>query len=451
MYEYPTIGTLWNDVNAAGSQVPILIVNPGSGPGASVDPTYTSHIATNTAAGQRSIGYVYTSYQSRAIGDVVSDIDKFYQFYPGISGIFVDLVQNGNASDLCYAATLHNYIKAKHPTHLAVMNFGTNVEARYEPYSDIFMNAENFYSVYTSWAARTDGFENNAANANRFWHVVHTTSSGQLANALSLTRTNNAGWVTITDATMPNPYNVTPSYWTTFLSSVASLPQSTIPNRGSTALPAGCIDLSLTVSSNDNTILTGVKNTDTTRSSWGPTKVTYNLPSGVTMKSLSGGAGWGCGDSICTYSGILAANTAAPNVTAVFDVGCSYTSGNITVSLQNFANNVATSTVAVAKPASCTAASAGTSAPAHTSDGKPVWTTITTASTADDTEQNPFAQSEADINAQRAASPATTTPTSGGVADAFNFTPIGWGLAGVVAIGIGVGVYAIWRRHHATI
>lgn len=460
MYEYPTIGTLWADMNAAGSQVPFLIVNPGSGPGTSVDPTYTSHIATNTSSGQRSIGYVHSNYQARPIAEMFTDIDTFYQFYPGITGIFIDLVENGDANDLCYAATAHNYIKSKHPSHLVVMNFGNNVEARYEPYSDIFGNAENFYSVYTAWAPLTDGFENNATYANRFWHMVHTATSGQLANALALTRTNNAGWVLVTNETMPNPYMVTPSYWSTFLTGVATLPQSTIPNRGLTALPAGCVDLSLTTASNSSTatkqintnITNTVKNTDTSRVSWGSTKVSYSLPSGASLSSLDGGAGWSCsaGSSTCTYAGNTAANTTLPDITATIAVGCDYQSGSATVTLQNFAANTASTTVALSKPSDCTASSSSGSTSTTTSKAA-FASTVTTSTTAPaETAQTtePTSTSETPSTTQpNRTSPVQTTPnTEESQPASNNWGVLFWIVAVIFAIALAVWGFIIWRR-----
>ncbi|HKX72458.1 MAG TPA: spherulation-specific family 4 protein [Candidatus Saccharimonadales bacterium] len=350
MYEYPGVNTLWQDVNGAGSQVPFLIVNPGSGPGTSVDPTYTSYINGNTTAGQRSIGYVHTNYHARPIADVLEDIDTFSSFYPGISGNFLDLIKSGTPDDTCYVATLHNYIKSRHPNYLVVMNPGVNVPATFEPYSDIFMNAENFYSAYASWTPNTDGFENNSSYANRFWHAIHTVSSGQMAAALALTRTNNAGWVLLTNATMPNPYNVTPSYWSTFLSSVASLPQSTIPNRGLTQLPSGCLDVSANIAFNPTSaIVVNMKNADTARTLWGPSKVTFTLPAGVAMKT-AGGTGWTCTGATCTYSDPLAANTFAPTLTADVSIACPYASGNIDVAIQNFAGNTVSTSGYLAGP-----------------------------------------------------------------------------------------------------
>ena len=369
MYEYPTIGTLWDDIYAAGSQVPWIIANPASGPGTSVDPIYTTYL-NNKPSSQRAVGYVNMGYGSVPIAQVLSDVDDWYTMYPQVSGIFFDLLQNGGAAaDVCYAATVHNYVKSKHPNDMVVMNPGANVELAYEPYGDIFANAENTYANYTSWVPYTDGFENNAAYANRFWHIVHTASAGQLANALSLTRTNNAGWVLITDEDMPNPYMAVPSYWATFLTGVSSLPQTAIPNRGLSGLPAGCLDLSLGMSRTTstqtkqvvNTITNTVTNIDTTRVSPGTTKVTYALPSGTSFASL-GGSGWTCstGSGECTHAGDIAANTALPTVVAEVAVSCNYTSGTVAITLANFAGNTAATSSSLNKPSDCVdAASTG--------------------------------------------------------------------------------------------
>ena len=128
MYEYPTIGTYWDDLtDVGGSSMPFVIVNPASGPGVTVDPIYTSEIAENTADGIRSIGYVDTSYQTVNWQDVYDDIDDWYQMYPGIKGIFIDLIQDGTPEDVCYVAGLYNHVKNNHPNDLVVSNPGTPV------------------------------------------------------------------------------------------------------------------------------------------------------------------------------------------------------------------------------------------------------------------------------------------------------------------------------------
>lgn len=366
LYEFPGIGSLWPDVYAAGSQVPWIVINPASGPGVTVDPFYTAALG-NKPSSQRAIGYVHSNYNTRPIAEVLSDIDDWYVMYPQISGIFMDLLNNGGAAaDVCYGATVHNYVKSKHPNDLVVMNPGAHIEAAYEPYSDIFGNAEGTLTTYSTWTPYTDGFENNPAYANRFWHSIHTTDVADLNTALTLTRTNNAGWVLITDRTMPNPYTAVPTYWSTFLNSVDDLPPSQIPNRGLTALPAGCLDLSLATNKTmtiqntqiTTTLTNTVTNLDTTRFSPGATTLTYSLPAGATLTGLNG-SGWNCSTSTmqCTNDTDIAANSALPVVTATVSVGCDYSSGSIGITLKNFANNSATSNSTLSKPDGCNPAS----------------------------------------------------------------------------------------------
>lgn len=368
LYEYPTIGTLWNDITGAGSNtVPFVIVNPGNGPGSSVDSTYTNKIANNTANGIRSIGYVYSNYQDRPWQQVYDDIVKWYQMYPGISGIFVDLVETGGSAEQCYIATLYNHVKNTHPNDLFILNPGTNISPAYEPYGDIFMNAENNFATYqSSWHVTYPGFEDNPLYQNRFWHAVHTMNSSDLSTAIALMRANNAGWVYLTDDTMPNAYKQTPSYWTSEVANVGALPASTIPNRGKTTLPSGCVPLTVAVtntadtSSAKQTTVTAafaIKNNDTTYGSEPTTKLELlHVPVGVTTADMSG-SGWACPSQArsCSYGSVLGTNTIAPKVTATLQVGCSYPGGNATVRLTNFAGNTSEASVVLTPPQGCNA------------------------------------------------------------------------------------------------
>ena len=213
VYEYPTLTALWPSVDSAGGDdVPFVIVNPASGPGVSANSDYTARIAANTAAGIRSIGYVDTNYQARPMADVVADVQAWHTLYPGVSGILFDRVSVGGTSDLCYSAYAYNFAKAANPSDLLIQNFGTYTSAAHEPYGDIFINAEMDYALYQTWTPAADGFQDNAAFSNRFWHLIHTTNPGaEYTDALADSRNNNAGWVYITDDVMFNPYDAAPS------------------------------------------------------------------------------------------------------------------------------------------------------------------------------------------------------------------------------------------------
>ncbi|HEU4914712.1 MAG TPA: spherulation-specific family 4 protein [Candidatus Saccharimonadales bacterium] len=363
MYEYPTLGTFWDDITGAGSgAVPFVIVNPATGPGVAADSTYTAELAENKADGIRSIGYVNASYQSRDYNLAFADIDKWYQIYPDISGIFIDLIQDTNANDLCYVAGLYNHVKNTHPDDLFVINPGTHISQRFEPYSDIFMNAENTLAVYQSdWHIQYPGWEDNPAYSNRFWHSIHTTGPSGYATAVNLARDNNAGWVYITDDVMPNPYAVTPSYWSTEIADVNSLPDTPIPNRGKTTLPTGCQDLTVSAANTTQTEARQTKttsaitvaNADTTYNTEPTTQIAFALPAGVTLSAA--GTGWTCTGTTCSYGSTINASQSASVLSADFTASCDYSSGNVQGTLTNFAGNTDTFSVTPTRPTGCPA------------------------------------------------------------------------------------------------
>lgn len=371
MYQYPTIGTYWNDIiGSAGPHLPFVIVDDANGTFSSADPIYTAHIASNASAGVRSIGYVHSDYQARSFQAVYNDINNWYSIYPGISGIFIDLVQNGSAADRCYISLLTAHVKATHPNDLVILNFGANVSPDYEPYGDIFVNAENDYATLNgSWTVGFPGFEDNPANENRFWQIAHTTSSGNYSAALAMLRARNAGWIYITDDTMPNPYDTTPSYWSTEVNDANTLPASTIPNRGLAALPSGCQDLTPTATA--GTVTTAAHKTTTTSNisfangsslyAADPgTKASFVLPTGITLASGSG-TNWSCNTTtnVCTYGTTVAASGTSAVLAASFDTSCSYTGGAVAGTLTNFAGNTSSFSITPTKPSDCSLADTG--------------------------------------------------------------------------------------------
>lgn len=372
VYEYPTLPGLWSDIDAAGgTQVPFVIVNPASGPGVSANSDYTTRIADNTAASIKSVGYVDTNYQARPIADVMNDIDTWYTLYPGIQGIMFDRVNYVNDSSVCYSAYAYNYAKIKHQNDPVIQNFGTYTTPAYEPYGDIFINAEMDHALYQTWVLPVDGFQDNPAYSNRFWHLIHTTDSTDFASALTQTRNNNAGWVYITDDTMPNPYSASPTYWNTELTGVGTLPASTIPNRGLTDLPAGCLDRTVNIAptqaGNTTAATLSVSNDSTTYDLPSTTEVTFDLPAGVTLNSATG-AGWTCTGITCTYGSAIAAGTVTNDLTASFTADCFYQSGAITVMTTTFPQTEVTSTIPIAPEADCASSTASSSSGSTTAE-----------------------------------------------------------------------------------
>jgi hypothetical protein len=118
-YFYPP--TYWDSMNYAASRVPLLvIVNPNSGPGTSVDTTYAAAVNSVRSSGAKTLGYVYTSYGARDTNAIRTDIDRYFSFY-AIDGFFLDEMDNSADTNVYnYYAGIYQYIQTK-GTNLLVM------------------------------------------------------------------------------------------------------------------------------------------------------------------------------------------------------------------------------------------------------------------------------------------------------------------------------------------
>ena len=71
LYVYPTyLGSFWDVIEANPANVGYIIANPDTGPGASVNSDYTTHIANMRTAGIKVLGYVDTDYAGLALSSV---------------------------------------------------------------------------------------------------------------------------------------------------------------------------------------------------------------------------------------------------------------------------------------------------------------------------------------------------------------------------------------------
>jgi len=214
-YFYP--GPTWNQLEQGAATVGFAVMDPANGPGALPDPLYVSQIAEAQAAGIRIFGYVDTAYATRAIGDAEADVDRYYQWY-GVDGIFFDQASNDCANEPYYA-TLRAYVTGSDANAVTVINPGTTTPECFIDAADILLNFENTYAVYAGWSPA--GWEAGYP-AERFWHLVHTTSETDMPSAVLLSQARNAGWVYVTGDVMPNPWDTlpSPSYWSTELAYV---------------------------------------------------------------------------------------------------------------------------------------------------------------------------------------------------------------------------------------
>lgn len=366
VFQHPKKGSFWNDVIKAGSaSVPFVVTNPANGPGTATDGAYAESMAAAADAGIRPLGYVQTNDQSRSFSDLYSAVDTWYKLYPRTQGMYIDLLKQRSTAGVCYVAALYTHIKNTHPNDLVVLNFSGNVSPSYEPYGDIFVNAEGDYESYRdTWKPRYKGFEDSRTYQNRFWHKVYNVKTEDFNTAFSRVRENNAGWAFITDKVQPTPYNATPSFWQNEANEVRALPSSAIPNRGMTTLPRDCISLGVSADSTVDTITTKqskttsqltVTNTDAGYDSPPATKIEVTaLPTGVSLAAFSGD-GWTCDQAVksCNFTNVLAAKSTAPVATAVLVGSCDATGTDAKARLTNYAGNRWDVTLPVSVPFGC--------------------------------------------------------------------------------------------------
>lgn len=350
LFARPNQGSFWQDIRSSGKDtVPFVVANPLEGPGRSADPIFTDAIAKNNASGIRTIGYVQTNYQARPIKEVLSDIDAWQRFYPGVKGIYINLIKEGSDKDLCYTAALYSHVKNTRPNDLVVLNPATHISSAFEPYGDIFVTAMMDYATYRSWQPMYRGFEDKEQNQNRFWHMVYGVSSDDYSSAFALLRANNAGWVYVTDKSAPMPFVETPIHWSLETSDISALPASAIPNRGKTALPRGCISFGVsadstvdTTVSRQTTVTAVTKVSNISEYDAEPTSKAQllTLPKGASLTALSG-TGWQCdvNGKTCTNTSVVPANSSIVPLVATVKTGCDYEGGDAVVRISNYAGN----------------------------------------------------------------------------------------------------------------
>jgi hypothetical protein len=203
----------WNDMATAAAKLPTTaILNPDSGPGNTADPAYVAAIAKVHAAGGRVIGYVYTSYATRSLSQVVTDINTYVSLYK-VDGFFIDnMTSDSVTSHLQYYQSIYNYVKGLSASFSVTANPGTNIPESYAslPAADQFVVFEDTAKHYASYEPQPwqAGYP-----ASRFVHIVYSASQSQVANIVQYASTHGAGSVYVTSLGLPNPYKALPSYW----------------------------------------------------------------------------------------------------------------------------------------------------------------------------------------------------------------------------------------------
>ncbi|KAF2429956.1 hypothetical protein EJ08DRAFT_589813 [Tothia fuscella] len=244
-YIHPETGLeLWNRMAAYPSEkVTLLVANVLNGPDSKTNPAWANVMRLARGSKKKIIGYVRTGYLGVSkqhfktmlgstdladwIAQIETDVELWYSLYPGlIDGIFFDEGWNECGERNVYSEVyrlINENTKRKHPGAYTVLNPGDHMPKCFEHSSDTLLTYESSYQNYYNFSIYKDnGWIPD--DRRKIWHIIHTTPEDKVEEASREAHKRGAGLVQITDAGMPNPYNVLPSesFMSRLLSAVES-------------------------------------------------------------------------------------------------------------------------------------------------------------------------------------------------------------------------------------
>lgn len=216
-YFYPSDKGLeeWRRMAKAASDVPIVaIANPASGPGERRDPNYTSALKLARDAGVTVIGYVTTSYGKRPQKDVQAEVDRWFELYPTVNGIFFDEQPSGKDS-VPYCTALAQAVHERRKEHgaLVMSNPGTVCAPGYvTPWSGINLCClqENKFGLERY---QPPDWTRSVPPAQVVGLVYDEPSIARMRANVQEALKKRVGYVYITDRTGANPWDGLPGYW----------------------------------------------------------------------------------------------------------------------------------------------------------------------------------------------------------------------------------------------
>lgn len=217
LYIYPSSNAWANVINANVYQNIDVIVNPANGVSISPITAYANGISQLRSGNVGVYGYVYTGWGTRALTAVKAEVDNWQLWY-GVDGIFVDETSN-SSSQVAYYTELWNYVLAKGMK--VILNPGSGTIEPYAAISDSIVIYENTSTVNLSTPAWNTGYP-----ASKFSALQYSANIDQMRAFVANAKTQNIGYIYVTDDIAPNPWDALPAY----LAEEAALLAGSSPN-----------------------------------------------------------------------------------------------------------------------------------------------------------------------------------------------------------------------------
>jgi hypothetical protein len=253
------VGDGWAQMAAAAAKVPITaIFNPNSGPlPGPADPNYVRAMTNLENAGGHVVAYVPSDFGSTSPATIASQIQTYISQYGSlINGFFIDQM-NILPTTLSYYQDIYSSIKALNPSYTVIGNPGNPFLNGVTPQdflstADVLNIFEGPNVVPPTGGAGFDAYPYGlnwflSYPSNRFSNIVFDVPADAGNPGTSLAMLNdvrkaaqlNAGYVFVTDQTLPNPYSQLPSYWDQEVAAVHAL--QAVPEPGTLTCLASAV------------------------------------------------------------------------------------------------------------------------------------------------------------------------------------------------------------------
>jgi hypothetical protein len=174
----------------------MAIINPKSGPGTVRDPCY-SWLGRVSRSTLKFIGYVATTYGAKPLPTVLGEVDRMFQFYPFISGVFFDEAP----SDPGFVSYSNEIVRFAGGNGNAILNFGTIPDGGY---AAIPSGAVLFEGDYDKFVAEPFLRTNKFANRGAIVESVDTRAKAHIVIAKA--KAQGFGFIYMTDEPEPASY-----------------------------------------------------------------------------------------------------------------------------------------------------------------------------------------------------------------------------------------------------
>jgi hypothetical protein len=180
----------------------LLIVNPASGPGEHEEDAYRDAIERAQARGARVLGYVPTTFGTRAVDAVLADAERYHAWY-GVDGIFLDEVTHDDAH-LPYYEQLSRTLRAAGEL---VLNPGMVPARGYFDLADVVVTYEGPFADYATRLAHAPEWLDDVPKAQTA-HLVYAASLAQARELFAATPADIHLYVT--SGVLPDPWGSPP-------------------------------------------------------------------------------------------------------------------------------------------------------------------------------------------------------------------------------------------------